>query len=263
MRRCTIRGSTRSRRPCRDREPELPSPRAMSGSRRSLCMTTTADPALRSFHGDAVLRPRARIERALRRRASASASRTAPAASFQNFLAAGMFTPRASANGLISVSIASSESFALTASAMIARAPASSIGLSSAMRFKKTSRSEGVHSLWDNGTVGTVSTLTGLASARSAHRPAWPSWLAPTGACSWPRAPAAPCQTVYSRREEWLRDYGIDIAAPHALYRDLLYFGPPSLTQPEDRSALLTAVRRKEGDDAIGLHEEAARNFDR
>ena len=70
-------------------------------------------------------------------------------------------------------------------------------------------------------------------------------------------------QTVYTRREEWLRDYGIDIAAPYALYRDLLYFGPPSLTRPDDRSALLTAVRRKEGNDAIRLHEDAARNFDR
>jgi hypothetical protein len=49
---------------------------------------------------------------------------------------------------------------------------------------------------------------------------AWAQRLAKDARCS--------LQTVYTRREEWLRDYGIDIAAPHALYRDLLYFGPPS-----------------------------------
>ena len=70
-------------------------------------------------------------------------------------------------------------------------------------------------------------------------------------------------QTVYTRRKKWLSEYGIDIAVPHALYRDLLYFGPPSLTQPKDRSALLTAVRRKEGKEAIRLHDDAAQNFDR
>jgi hypothetical protein len=84
---------------------------------------------------------------------------------------------------------------------------------------------------------------------------AWPKRLAKDAGCS--------VQTLYTRREEWLREYGIDIAAPHALYRDLLYFGPPSLTQPEDRSALLSAVRRKEGKEAIRLHDDAARNFDR
>ena len=84
---------------------------------------------------------------------------------------------------------------------------------------------------------------------------AWAKRLAKDAGCS--------LQTVYTRREEWLRDYGIDIAVPHALYRDLLYFGPPSLTQPKDRSALLAAVRCKEGNDVIRLHKEAARNFDR
>ena len=83
----------------------------------------------------------------------------------------------------------------------------------------------------------------------------WAQRLAQDAGCS--------LQTVYTRRKKWLIEYGIDIAAPHALYRDLLYFGPPSLTQPKDRSALLTAVRRKEGKEAIRLHEDAAQSFDR
>jgi hypothetical protein len=83
----------------------------------------------------------------------------------------------------------------------------------------------------------------------------WAKRLAQDARCSM--------QTVYTRRKKWLSEYGIDIAAPHALYRDLLYFGPPSLTQPKDRSALLTAVRRKQGEEAIRLHDDAAQNFDR
>ncbi len=70
-------------------------------------------------------------------------------------------------------------------------------------------------------------------------------------------------QTVYTRQKDWLKEYGIDIAVPHAFYRDLLFFGPASLTQPRHRSDLINAVRERNGGDAIRLHERAARDFDR
>lgn len=69
-------------------------------------------------------------------------------------------------------------------------------------------------------------------------------------------------QTVYTRQKEWLKDYGIDIGIPHAFYRDLLFFGPPSMTRPQHRTDLITAVREQNGEDTIRLHERAAKNFD-
>jgi hypothetical protein len=82
----------------------------------------------------------------------------------------------------------------------------------------------------------------------------WVGRLAEKAGCS--------IQTVYTRRKEWLNDYGIDIMVPYAFYRDLLFFGPPSMTQPRHRTALITAVRKKNGANAIRLHERAATNFD-
>lgn len=70
-------------------------------------------------------------------------------------------------------------------------------------------------------------------------------------------------QTVYTRRDAWLEEFGIDISAPYALYRDLLYFGPHSLTRPESRSALLAAVAKRNGVDAIFYLNDAAKTFDR
>lgn len=88
-----------------------------------------------------------------------------------------------------------------------------------------------------------------------AKRGAWAARLVRKAACAQ--------ATVYSRREKWLLEFGIDIAVPHALYRDLLFLGPSSLTRPEDRSASLEAVWHRNGADAIRLHEKAARNLER
>ena len=84
---------------------------------------------------------------------------------------------------------------------------------------------------------------------------AWATQLAKLAACS--------VATVYSRRDAWLKEYGIDIRMPHAWYRDVLYFGSASLTHPQDRSAYLVAVKNRRGIEAIQLSEAAARNFDR
>jgi hypothetical protein len=84
---------------------------------------------------------------------------------------------------------------------------------------------------------------------------AWAKTLAKLADCSE--------ATVYSRRDAWLKEYGIDIRMPHALYRDVLYFGSASLTHPQDRSAYLLAVKNRQGAEAIQLSEAAARNFDR
>jgi len=82
----------------------------------------------------------------------------------------------------------------------------------------------------------------------------WAKTLAKQAGCSE--------ATVYSRRDAWLEEYGIDIRMPHAWYRDVLYFGPASLTRPQDRSAYLEAVKNRQGAEAIQLSEAAARNFD-
>ena len=83
---------------------------------------------------------------------------------------------------------------------------------------------------------------------------AWAKRLAKLAECSE--------ATVYSRRDAWLKEYGIDIRMPHAWYRDVLYFGSASLTRPQDRSAYLVAVKNRRGAEAIQLSEAAARNFD-
>ena len=83
---------------------------------------------------------------------------------------------------------------------------------------------------------------------------AWAKQLAKLAECSE--------ATVYSRRDAWLKEYGIDIRMPHAWYRDVLYFGSASLTRPQDRSAYLVAVKNRRGAEAIQLSEAAARNFD-
>jgi hypothetical protein len=62
-------------------------------------------------------------------------------------------------------------------------------------------------------------------------------------------ARAAQCSpaTVYNCRNEWLEQFGIDLALPHAFYRDMLFFAPNSLTDPGDRLAWLRAVRKGDG----------------
>ncbi len=71
------------------------------------------------------------------------------------------------------------------------------------------------------------------------------------GGENWARglAGAARCSpaTVYNCRKVWLEQFGIDLALPHAFYRDMLFFAPNSLTEPKVRSAWLRAVRRGDG----------------
>ena len=52
-------------------------------------------------------------------------------------------------------------------------------------------------------------------------------------------AHAAQCSKgwVYERRKRLLATRKIDIALPFAFYRDLVFFGPNSLTKPKDRAA--------------------------
>jgi hypothetical protein len=68
---------------------------------------------------------------------------------------------------------------------------------------------------------------------------------------NWARslARAARCSpaTVYNYRNKWVEEFGVDLALPYAFYRDMLFFAPSSLTDPEDRSAWLRAVRDGNG----------------
>ena len=47
--------------------------------------------------------------------------------------------------------------------------------------------------------------------------------------------------------EQVVEQFGVDLALPHAFYRDMLFFAPNSLTDPQDRSAWLRAVRDGNG----------------
>jgi hypothetical protein len=67
--------------------------------------------------------------------------------------------------------------------------------------------------------------------------------------------------TVYSRRKQWLQEYGIDILLPYGVYRDLLYFGPSSLTSSEHRTAFLSAVEQGKGNAVIRMRKKAATRF--
>jgi hypothetical protein len=69
--------------------------------------------------------------------------------------------------------------------------------------------------------------------------------------------------TVYERRKEWIELYGIDIAIPFAFYRDLLYYARNSLTPPDDRWALVNAVKDRRGDAALRLLSESDEEFER
>ncbi len=69
--------------------------------------------------------------------------------------------------------------------------------------------------------------------------------------------------TVYTRRDQFLAKFGIDIALPHAFYSDLLFFGSNSAMQPRARSALLEAQRGRDGEAIVRQLEAAAANFDR
>ena len=78
-------------------------------------------------------------------------------------------------------------------------------------------------------------------------------------------AQAAKCSKkwVYERRKALLAFCSIDIALPFAFYRDLVFFGPNSLTRPEDRAALNAALARGDAATNLRLRQQAAKDFDR
>jgi hypothetical protein len=55
----------------------------------------------------------------------------------------------------------------------------------------------------------------------------------------------------------------IDIAFPFAFYRDLIFFGPNSLTPPQDRAALNAALARGDAATNLRLRQQAVKQFDR
>jgi hypothetical protein len=69
--------------------------------------------------------------------------------------------------------------------------------------------------------------------------------------------------TIYERRKEWIEKFGIDIAIPYAFYRDLLFYAPNSLTQPEGRSALIDAVQDSRSDATLRFFAGSAADFER
>jgi hypothetical protein len=69
--------------------------------------------------------------------------------------------------------------------------------------------------------------------------------------------------SVYAQRNKVLRAHKIDIALPFAFYRDLVFFGPNSVTKPEDRSALNAALAKGDAATNLRLRQKAAGEFDR
>lgn len=83
----------------------------------------------------------------------------------------------------------------------------------------------------------------------------WAGALAQSAGCSkgW----------VYERRKQLSAKFKIDIALPFAFCRDLVFFGPNSLTKPKDRAALNAAVARGDAATNLRLRQQAAKDFDR
>jgi hypothetical protein len=78
-------------------------------------------------------------------------------------------------------------------------------------------------------------------------------------------AQAARCSKgwVYARRKQLLARCQIDIALPFAFYRDLIFYGPNSLTPPRDRAALNAALARGDAATNLRLRQQAVKEFDR
>ena len=78
-------------------------------------------------------------------------------------------------------------------------------------------------------------------------------------------ARAAGCSEgwVYERRKWLLTKYQIDIKIPFAYYRDLVFYGPNSLTKPKVRAALNAALARGDAATNIRLRQKAAKDFER
>jgi hypothetical protein len=88
-----------------------------------------------------------------------------------------------------------------------------------------------------------------------------------SNAGSWAKALAekAGCseQTVRGRRKTWLAEYSLDIKASYGLYRDILFFGTQSVTDPKDRAAILSALQEKKGKHIVFIWDRSARKLDR
>jgi hypothetical protein len=69
-------------------------------------------------------------------------------------------------------------------------------------------------------------------------------------------------QTIYNRQKKWRQDYNIDIGAPFESYHGLLAVGPLSLTKPETRSALMTAISHGNPATVLEVMAGALRDFD-
>jgi hypothetical protein len=78
-------------------------------------------------------------------------------------------------------------------------------------------------------------------------------------------AAAAKCSKawIYARRKQLLATSSIDIAFPFAFYRDLIFYGPNSLTPPSVRAALNDALARGDADTNLRLRQQAVKDFDR
>jgi hypothetical protein len=78
-------------------------------------------------------------------------------------------------------------------------------------------------------------------------------------------AQAAQCARgwVYERRKHLLAKYKIDIKIHFAFYRDLVFFGPNSLTKPQHRAALIAALARGDAATNLRLRQQAVKDFDR
>jgi hypothetical protein len=78
-------------------------------------------------------------------------------------------------------------------------------------------------------------------------------------------AQAAHCSKawIYARRKQLLATSAIDIAFPFAFYRDLIFFGPNSLTPPKVRAALNAALARGDAATNLCLRQQAVKDFDR
>ena len=68
--------------------------------------------------------------------------------------------------------------------------------------------------------------------------------------------------TVYSRRELWRNEIGIDIAFPPQLVIDVLHFGQASTARPENVAKMLAAVKAEDGEALLQLYTEALADFE-
>lgn len=68
--------------------------------------------------------------------------------------------------------------------------------------------------------------------------------------------------TVYSRRDVWWNEIGINIAFPLQLVIDVLHFGQASTARPENVAKMLAAVKAEDGAALLRLYTEALADFE-